>query len=215
MVARHQMAEFKKRPLGAQPQRVMPPARRREGVHKLVGAEIDVRIAGTASGPQASIERLACELRTQADLLRWQEQSRSEAIVRGCRGSLRSVPSGIRCYLRFAEHILKRPGVKLPPKVDDILNLSLMFRSSGTFSNYLGYRRVGCMLAGVPTDVSRQPCSEASKDCSPEMRGFLPRPKKFIKLPLILRILEACYLEDYIEEVFGMLSLVSYIFLLR
>ena len=37
----------------------------------------------------------------------------------------------------------------------------------------------------------------------------------FDKLPLIERILEACYLEDGFAEVFGMLYLVSYIFLLR
>ena len=214
-VAHRQMIEFKKRPLGVQSGRVLPPAKRREEVHRLAGAEVDVRITGTASGPQASIERLAGELRSEADSVRWLEQARAEAIVGGCRGSLRSVQSGIRCYLNFAEHILKRPGAKLPPKVDDILSWSLMFRCSGTFSNYLGYLRVGCMLEGVPVDVFSDPAIKRAKHAVQKRRRFQPRPKMFIKLPVILRIMEACYLEDYIEEVFGMLFLVSYVFLLR
>ena len=213
-VGQRQMAEFKKRPPGAPPERVLPPSRRREVVHRLVGVKVDMRIAGTASGPQASIERLAGELRSRADSVRLQEQARVKAIVGGCRRSLRSVQSGIRCYFKFAEHILKRQGAKLPPKVNDILSWSLMFRSSGTFSNYLGYLylRVGCMLEGVPTDVFNDPAAKRAKNAVQKRRRFKPRPKMFIKLPLILRIMEACYLEDYIEGLWHALPGVVYIF---
>ena len=59
--------------------------------------------------------------------------------------------SGIRCYLVFAEKLPKKTGTKLPPSVNELLAWSVTFRCKGTFSNYLGYVRVGCLIEGVST----------------------------------------------------------------
>ena len=57
-------------------------------------------------------------------------QARLEAMRGSCKDSIKSVKSGIRCYLAFATHVLKKEGNKLPPTVNDLLRFSASFRCS-------------------------------------------------------------------------------------
>ena len=65
-----------------------------------------------------------------------------------------NVKSGIKCYLSFAEIVLKKgPGKKLPPVVNDLLAWSALFRSHRTLANYMGCLRVGCLLEDVSMEA--------------------------------------------------------------
>ena len=57
------------------------------------------------------------------------ELARAKAITDSCKDSLDSVKSGIRCYMDFAEKVLKKKVGRLPPSVDELLAWSAMFRS--------------------------------------------------------------------------------------
>ena len=173
-VALKQFAAFESRPAGVWSQ---PAVRQREPpevINNLVGIPVGVQLPGTGAGPLMSIERLASELQSDVARVKWIEQARVEAIVGGCRASLRSVQSGIRCYVTFAERVLQKSGPKLPPTTDEILSWSLMFRCEGTFSNYVV--GISCMLDGVPTDAFSDPVVKRARCAIRKRRTFIPRP---------------------------------------
>ena len=98
---------------------------------------------GARCGPMQSIKQVHAGLGNEAARSQWLADARMEAILGSCSASLKSVKSGIRCYLAFAEKFLLKSGKKLPPTVDELLAYSTHFRCKGTFSNYLGYLRFG------------------------------------------------------------------------
>ncbi len=63
----------------------------------------------------------------------------------------------LSCHARrtgFAADSLKQGAiVYFPPKIDDLLAWSTLFRSPGTWANYCGYVRTGCLLVKAPTEV--------------------------------------------------------------
>ena len=101
-----------------------------------------------------------------AELLQdvWLEEARLQAILGSCARSKNSVKCGIRCYMSFVGtwlarcgrcahvHVVVsdqiRPGVGtyFPPLLEDLLAWAKLFRCNRTYSNYLGYARVGCVL---------------------------------------------------------------------
>ena len=163
----------------------------------------------TVLGPRMAIKRLgsALECETHKRTV-WFEQARCEAILGGARGSLPSFASGVRCYLHFAEHVLKKKGPKLPPSADELLAYSHMFRCIGTFSNYLGYLRKGCLLEGVPVDVFEHPAVRAAKKSVKKRGRFEPRMKLFVKWPIVSTDIN-------FDPKYGMLFAITYCFLLR
>ena len=48
-----------------------------------------------------------------------------------------------------------RPGVGVyfPPKIEILLAWSTLFKCKGTFTNYLGYVRTGCLIAKAPAEA--------------------------------------------------------------
>ena len=121
----------------------------------LLAGRLTVKRNLTASygGPRKSL-RLA-KLNEMSDSEReiWMEQSRLDALLGGCRLSLDSWRSGVRCYMSFVEKLFpdRSTTVCLPPALDTLLMWSTMFRCAGTFSNYLSYLRAACMVARKST----------------------------------------------------------------
>ena len=177
---------------------------------------------GARCGPMQSINRVHLSLESESDRLRWLADARMEAILGSCSGSLNSVKSGIRCYLAFAEKFLLKVGKKLPPTVDELLAYSTHFRCRGTFSNYIGYLRVGCMADGVSTAAFDDPAIARAKKAVGKRGNFVARDKMFVRLDDVQLIMESCYgaqhaidvVEEF-DERFGMLFLLTYVFLLR
>jgi len=98
---------------------------------------------GVFTALQASCDRVA--------LCRWVNSARCESILGSCPKTLPSVAAGIRCWEDFVCSVLRPAGVAQhvwPPTLDGLLSWGKTFRHHKTFSNYLGYARVGCLVAG-------------------------------------------------------------------
>ena len=124
-------------------------------------------------GPGGAAKRLSFEDNGQR--LVWAEEARLQAILGGCKRSLASVRSGIRCYIAFigvpvvpyvytlgcaccvsvADKAF--PGTRryFPPELDHLLAWSTMFQSTGTLSNYFSYVKTACLVVRASTEVGR------------------------------------------------------------
>jgi hypothetical protein len=102
----------------------------------------------------------------------WVETARVEAILGSMRLSMKSLRSGLACYVAFVGRLIllgawcglclcvavpdaTRPNTTMyfPPSLSTLLAWSVLFRSKGTLTNYFGYVKTGCMLVGVSTKV--------------------------------------------------------------
>ena len=135
----------------------------------------------TKVGPRKTIDKIHLQLHSQRDRDMWMAKAKLQAVVGGCAGSLPSVESGIRCFYAFAENVLGRRVGVLPPSLDEILAYSTTFRCDETFTNYLGYLKVGCMMAGKPTEVFSDNAIKRSKRAIRRRRGFTKRKKMFLQ----------------------------------
>ena len=68
-----------------------------------------------------------------------------------------------------------------PPRVEWLQAWGTMFRCSGTFSNYLGYAKVGCLLAKEDTRVFQHPAVRRAKDSVAKSGRFASREKLWIR----------------------------------
>jgi len=123
-------------------------------------------------GPREAIESAGLETMSGAQREVWLEEARVDAILGACRLSMKSVRSGIKCYLAFAGGLLGSVRIGssisrcsgradphrarlLPPRLNVLQSWSTMFRCERTFGNYLGHVRTACQLACVSTKVTR------------------------------------------------------------
>ena len=72
-------------------------------------------------------------------------------------------------------------AAKFPPKVEWLQAWAMMFRCAGTFSNYLGYAKVGCILVKEETDVFDHPAVKRAKDSVSKSGRFAAREKLWIR----------------------------------
>ena len=133
------------------------------------------RPANTAAagvGPRAALRTLALDKRGSIDIAEWLEEARLDAILGGCKLSLPSWRSGVRCYLAFTgeqlavrivvccvcsactDKVAQRASRYFPPKLEHLLAWSTLFRCEGTWSNYLGYVRTACVVVKASTKVA-------------------------------------------------------------
>ena len=96
-----------------------------------------------------------CESLDNAELRdAWAERARISAIMDGCKKSVASMRSGVRCYIAFAKRLRgKTEGSIFPPSVDDLLVWSTCFRCEATYSNYIGYVRTWCLIESLQTQA--------------------------------------------------------------
>ena len=103
-------------------------------------------------GPRGAVKRLQSQIADGTDVDVWLDAARNDAILDSCRLSMKSVRSGVRCYLAFLETVAPR-ATPFPPRLDILMAWSTNFRHEGTFGNYIGYVRTACLLCGVSADV--------------------------------------------------------------
>ena len=138
---------------------------------------IDAREQSSASkgmGPRLALRESKLREMGAAERASWAEEARLNAILGSCKLSMKSWRSGVRCYISFISlchfwpislrmHMnlclaagTLRPNATnyFPPLLDDLLAWSSLFRSHGTFCNYLSYVRTACVVANAPTEVN-------------------------------------------------------------
>ena len=87
-------------------------------------------------------------------------------------------------------------------------------RCEKTFTNYLGYARVGCFLVGAPDEVFNSRALQRAKCAIAKRQSFIPRRRFFLRQSLLQRLLRfgAAKLQ-WKETIMWMLT--AYAFLLR
>ena len=83
--------------------------------------------------------------------------------------------------MAFVEAIVGVSVAKFPPKVEWLQAWAMMFRCGGTFSNYLGYAKVGCILVKEDTGVFEHPAVKRAKDSVSKSGRFAAREKLWIR----------------------------------
>jgi len=175
------------------------------------------KCAGTKIGPMRTLQKLDEVLVDQEAKNKWLATARVDALIGASQGSIGSVKSGVKGYLNFALKVLgKCEADATPPSVDDLLAWSMLFRHPGTFSNYLGYVKLGCMLARKSTSVFDDPAVKRAKRAIVKRGNFKSRPPMFLQHNMISAMFERVYTADRLAlEHVAMLFLVTYTFLLR
>ena len=183
-------------------------------------------------GPRAAQKAWSKERMTVCETNAWMEKARREAILGGCRRSMDSVKSvcfrvvlvctvvvllarsGIQCYIAFVRAVKGGSVVLWPPKLDWLLAWAMLFRNRGTFSNYLGYVKIGCFLERVDVVVLSHPAIRRAKESVSKAGRCVSREKCWIRRHRIEAMLRwASAIPDAMQ--FAVLFLMCYVFLLR
>jgi hypothetical protein len=109
--------------------------------------------------------------------------------------------------------VLKLEDEEFPPTRDGLLAWSTTFRCHGTFCNYLSHVSTACELLGVSTEVFSCRALKRAKIAITKRDQFASRPKLFLQLPLVRRLMHMAVKDGCKHD--AMLYLVSYVFLLR
>ena len=123
-------------------------------------------------GPSVALKRTQLSSMSGFERDVWVQKARLEAILGSMSQSMASLRSGLRCYVAFIGiHVWGHgvgllvaslrvadacfPGTKayFPPSLNTLLAWSVLFRSGGTWRNYLGYVKTGCIIVNVDTQV--------------------------------------------------------------
>jgi len=163
-------------------------------------------------GPRQALKRL-CSFNTEKDRASWIANAKLQAILGSCPKSHASVLSGIRCYIAFAEKVLKIEGEVFPPSREGLLAWSISFRCHGTFCNYLSYVQTACELLDVPTEVFSCRALKRAKVAITKRDQFVSRCSMFLRLPMVRSLMRLAVSDGCKRD--AMLYLVSYVFLLR
>ena len=179
----------------------------------LEAAEVPAR-AAPMKGPRAMIQELHLSSMTIKDAGQWMEVARLEAIIGSCRRCLPSVKSGNSCYFAFVRAVCGQSVRLFPPRFEWLQSWAMLFRNAGTFSNYLGYVKTGCLIANADTSVFDHPAIARAKMSVAKEGGAKSREKLWIRRELVENMLKlADGAPEYAE--FAKLFLLAYVFLLR
>ena len=173
-------------------------------------------------GPTAALKRLANNAWSgeagicQAEAKRaWVDKARTASLLGSCPDSHKSFNSGTKAWAAFACEALQLKGKEFPPPLDGLLAWSALFRHHKTFSNYLGYVRLGCHVLGVSDEVFRSPELKRAKVAVRKNGGFNARARMFLGHEMIRRIVALANPSSAVEWSLAMMFLATYIFLLR
>ena len=131
------------------------------------------------------IQELHLASMTVKDVGEWMEVAGLEAIVGSCRRCLPSVQAGNSCYFAFVRAVCGKSVRLFPPRVEWLQSWAMLFRNAGTFSNYLGYVRTGCMIVNADTSVFDHPAVKRAKMTVAKVGGAQPREKQWIRRELV------------------------------
>ena len=166
-------------------------------------------------GPTAALKRLMATTSSNAEKNEWVEKSRVGALLGSCPKSHDSLNSGTKAWIGFARHVLNLEGREFPPPIEGLLAWSALFKHHKTFSNYLGYVRLGCHMLNVSDEVFNSPMLRRAKAAVKKRRAYAQRPRMWIRQDMIRRILCLVDRRSESEWALAMLFLVAYVFLLR
>ena len=169
-----------------------------------------------ALGPCAALKAFKQRRLDVSQTNNWLEVARLEAVLGSCRGSWKSVRSGLRLYIAFVQTLVG-PGADVslfPPRIEWLQAWAQLFRSHRTFKNYLGFVTTGCMLVKVSVDVFSSPEVVRAKNAIAKSGKFRAREKMWIRRSTVVAMVQWASTRPELA-VFAHLFLVCYAFLLR
>ena len=116
-----------------------------------------------ALGAKQGVRKLEEALDKGMEADAWVRQALKDVVAGSAKGSLASAQSALRCWASFADAVLNADGNHLPPTAEGLACWSRLFRIAGTFSNYVGYLRLGCHILGVDASCSYGPLLHRAK----------------------------------------------------
>ena len=179
-------------------------------ISKARNSSLDV----SAGGPRKAVQQLVEGVPMEVEREVWAYEARAQAITGSCPGSLNSARSGMRVWISFYRHGLKRTGQAFPPAINDLLAFSRLFRHPGTFSNYVNYIRLGCELVGVSTEVFAHTALKRAKVAIAKAQAFKAREPMFIRGTLVAQLVDLATTSPALKSL-AFLCLTAYVFLLR
>eukprot|EP00973_Karenia_brevis_P095548 12427906-Karenia_brevis.AAC.1 len=100
------------------------------------------------------------------------------------------------------------------PNVRVLLAWSTVFRATGTWQNYLGYVKTGCLICEASTEVFGNPALRRAKSTIAKSNMFVSRKPMFIKRDMVSDLVSLGAREPGFYK-YSMLFLFTYWFLLR
>ena len=185
---------------------------RRIETHLRDTKEFDLALA--SKGPRAACTMLVDNLKRGLDRQDWVERARIAAIVGSCPKSHPSVISGLRFWAFFAIRVLNLRGDLLPPSLEGLLAWSRLFRSKGTFCNYVSYVKLGCEILNYPVGVFAHPSLKRAKEAILKRRLVEPRLQTWIGHELLVRLVRLGTSRSELHDLL-MVFIAAYAFLLR
>jgi hypothetical protein len=176
-------------------------------VRKRLSAANDVVVG---MGPKLAMQKLAKTGMSDQEKVEWFTNARAAAIAGSCPRSHKSAISGLKCYVAFAQAF----GAGMPPTTSAILAWSQLFRSGGTFSNYVGYVKLACDIMDLPCDHLDQRLIHRAKLAIDKKRHFIPRGQYFLRLDVVSLLLDFGKCVESFKP-YVMAFLTSYVFMLR
>ena len=186
-------------------------------IDEAFGQDIEGIMTTNGEGPRKVLKRLGGQLQTNEEREAWRKKSRVAAILGSCPRSRPSVKSGCGSWLEYVVTVHGADATEdmaFPPKMNDLLGWSLLFRCPATFCNYLSYVRKMCQLRDVPGPPTDDARLKAAILAISKRGEFTPRRKFFVDREKVANIVGLA--ERHLADMdFAMLALFTYAFLLR
>ena len=149
------VSAFQDRPLkSSDGQKLVEKMQPIEVIANAVSNYTPIRREANGVGPVVALKRLMVSTCTVADKRKWVEKARVASLLGSCPDSHKSLNNrGTKLWAAFAKHTLDLDGREFPPPLHGLLAWAALFRHPKTFSNYLGYVRLGCHVLGVSDAV--------------------------------------------------------------
>ena len=147
----------------------------------------------------------------------WRQNARMTSVMGSCPESRESFLSAIRHWIRYID-IAHGEGrghlMAFPPQFEDGLGWANAFRCAETWANYLSHLRGACHAWGFQAPPTHNQAISRVMMSIVKRQFFDHRPKRFISKVFVCNMVAA--VETGHEQLrYAMLSLFSYVFLLR
>ena len=168
------------------------------------------------SGPRGTLRRVVEGLENDAEKQAFIAKASLDAVLGACPKSMPSLRCGVRCYIGYVDEMQPWGHSYFPPKLNTLLSWSTLFRSEGTWANYVGYVRTACILVGAPVDVFQEPAVKRAKVAIRKRCLFTQREGMFLQAGVVKRLLRwAQKPANCAFSLHAFLFLITYVFLLR
>ena len=145
----------------------------------------------------------------------WVKRARLDSLLGSCPKSHQSFHSGAKLWAAYADKVLGLRDREFPPPLGGLLAWAGLLRHPKTFSNYLGYVRLGCHVLDVSDAVFFRPELTRAKLAVKKTGAFKPRQRMFLCHEQIRRIVAMADKKSPVEWPLAMLFLAAYVFMLR